>query len=167
MKNPSVSSIGIVGNGVVGNATGKAFEKRGVEVLYWDLNPNRSPNTLKDVIATGTVFVCLPTPSYPDGSCDVTALEDFFTNGPFACERTVNYILRSTAPIGYTKSVRDNHSIHNIYHWPEFLTARTAEQDANDPRCLILGKPGGWTFNEEGNTHDPVLQFLSNTFHTG
>lgn len=164
MKNPSVSSIGIVGNGVVGNATGKAFEKRGLEVRYWDIKESRSTHSLTDVIRTGIVFVCLPTPAYSDGSCDVTHLEDFFVNGPIRGERHPNFVLRSTAPIGYTKSLLANHGYTNIYHWPEFLTARTAEQDANNPRCLILGKPGGWSFDDQGDHHDNVLSFISNIF---
>lgn len=159
-----MNSVGIVGNGVVGSATGKAFQKRGLEVRYWDMKASRSTHSLKGVIATGAVFVCLPTPACSDGSCDVTHLEDFFVNGPAGGERHTNFVLRSTAPIGYTKSLSTNHGYTNIYHWPEFLTARTAESDADNPRCLILGKPGGWTFDDQGNTSDVLLRFLSSQF---
>ena len=137
--------IGVVGNGVVGKATGKAFAAKGVGVWSWDLNPLRSTHSLKDVISTKTVFVCLPTPAYPDGSCDTTVLQEFFVNGPRKEDKSdTTFVIRSTVPIGFTERIARDYGYKHLYHWPEFLTARTAEHDAANPRCIILGCPNGY-----------------------
>ena len=142
-------TVGIVGNGVVGSATGKAFERRGYTVRYWDLCPTRSTHSLLRVLQTGTVFVCLPTPSYVDGSSDVTSLLGFFTlPDVYDSKPRTTFVIRSTVPIGFTKDIHLNYHFPNIYHWPEFLTMRTAEQDAIAPRCILLGKAGGWAVGD-------------------
>src|SRR5687768_3085827 len=113
MKNPSVSTIGIIGNGVVGNATGEAFTKK--DVRKWDLNPDRSPNSLQEVLQADLIFICLPTPMYFDGSADLSALITFFSQLN-ADERKLPLVLRSTVPIGTTKMFMESYGITDLLY---------------------------------------------------
>lgn len=127
--------IGIVGNGVVGSATGKVFAE-GHDVRVYDKDPGRCSNRLADVLASDLVFVCLPTPQQADSlECDLSVLEDFFALAtPHA-----DYVLRSTVPIGTTRRLGAKYGLRGIVHSPEFLTARTADQDAANPPQLLVG----------------------------
>lgn len=135
--------IGIVGNGVVGNATAKSYEGLVDEVRIYDIDPDRSVHSLREVLGCDLIFVCLPTPQC-EGSlqCDTTAIDEFFAYSIKDNERRANLVLRSTVPIGYTAKARNNHQLPNLVHSPEFLTARTAVQDATNPARHIIGQPG-------------------------
>ena len=53
--------IGIVGNGFVGNAVYQNFRDK-TKCKVYDVDKNRSLNSLGDVINSDFIFVCLPTP---------------------------------------------------------------------------------------------------------
>lgn len=131
--------IGIIGNGVVGNATAEAF--RPTEVRCYDKSPERSPNTLEQALACDIVFVCLPTPQCANLlDCDLSVVYDFFrARGHDA--PNLNYVLRSTVPVGTTRRLHEQFNLPNLVHSPEFLTARTAIQDAKMPKQLLIGYP--------------------------
>jgi UDPglucose 6-dehydrogenase len=151
-----VKSIGIIGNGVVGNATAEAF-KPSVETVYkWDLDPNRSTHSLQEVLTADLIFICLPTPMYFDGSCDLSAIIQFFTNLK-STQRHHPFILRSTVPVGTTRMFIDLYGIKYLLYSPEFLTARTAVNDACDPRAMYIG-------SDRGN---PYLTKLQNLYKAG
>ena len=64
--------IGIVGLGVVGSANYAGFELLGHKVFGHDIKFNSS---IADVLPTDIVFVCVPTPSFENGSCDTTIVK--------------------------------------------------------------------------------------------
>ena len=61
--------IGVIGWGVVGSACGEGFRMLGHEVRAHD---PKLKTKLEEVIDTEIVFVCVPTPSGPDGECDLS-----------------------------------------------------------------------------------------------
>ena len=65
--------IGIVGLGVVGAACKDGFEKLGHKVYGHDIKLYTSIN---DVLDTEVCYICVPTPSNEDGSCDISIVED-------------------------------------------------------------------------------------------
>ena len=133
--------IGIVGNGFVGNAVYQNVRDK-VETKIYDVDKNRSFNTLEEVLNQEFIFVCLPTPMKMDGSCDLSILEKFFEDVDkmdldILEERT--FIIKSTVPIGTTKRLAEKHSLTWIVHNPEFLTARNAVHDFKTAQRTILG----------------------------
>lgn len=137
--------IGIIGGGVVGHATGEAF-KGVAEVRVYDIDSSRATHPCLSQALEGAdlVFVCLPTPKQREGfGCDVSILDSFFHAVSLADDgwRNLNWVLRSTVPIGYTASVAERFEIPHIVHSPEFLTARTAVLDACNPTRMIIGCP--------------------------
>ena len=126
--------IGIVGNGFVGNAVYQNQRDK-VECKVYDVDKNRSLNTLGEVILQDFIFVCLPTPMRSGGECDLSILDNFFENLPEHIVGT--FIIKSTVPVGTTKKYSER---HNVIHNPEFLTARNAIADfANSERNIVGG----------------------------
>lgn len=131
--------IGIVGVGVVGGATAASFRSHVESVLCYDVNPSRSTHTLAEVLACDIIFVSLPTPQKPDSNeCD-TSIVDSALLGMAGNTRTI--VLKSTTPIGYTREARKKYNLPGLLHSPEFLTARTAVEDACNPTRNIIGNP--------------------------
>ena len=126
--------VGIIGNGVVGNAVFQNLRDR-VKCKVYDVDQNRSFNTLEEVLSQDFIFVCLPTPMKENGECDLTIIDDFFENLPECIPAT--FVIKSTIPIGTTKTYTEK---YNVIHNPEFLTARNAIQDfANNERNIVGG----------------------------
>ena len=134
--------IGIVGNGFVGNAVYQNVRDKAPTKVY-DVDKNRSFNTLEEVLDQQYIFICLPTPMKMDGSCDLSILDKFFEdvdamNLDILKEQT--FIIKSTVPIGTTRKYAEKYELLSIAHNPEFLTARNAVNDfANAERTIIGG----------------------------
>lgn len=133
--------IGVVGNGVVGSATAKAWRSGGYEVAVYDADPTRSPDSFRDVMTCQVILVCLPTPERPMGGGITTEALDRFFGWAATTNRTANYVIKSTTPAGYTRSLVE--TFPNVVHSPEFLTERTAENDAANPSVNVIGYPKG------------------------
>jgi len=132
--------IGIIGNGTVGSAMLVAYQHLGHDVLAHDIVPERSQCSLSEVVKRELVFVCLPTPKRDDSlRCNTRSLDTLLWE-IIHLQPEANVVIRSTVPIGYTKLFHD-HGLSNIVHSPEFLTMRTAVEDARNPRQLIIGCP--------------------------
>lgn len=138
--------VGVIGGGVVGNATARCFMEW-AEVRVYDIVRERATHSLGDVLACDLVFCCLPTPQKPGGSleCDLGAVEGFFASQRGS---PVSFALRSTVPIGTTRRLREQYELPNLVHSPEFLTARCAVTDAQIPARNIMGV-AGWNQNAE------------------
>lgn len=139
--------IGIVGNGVVGSATAASYRGYVKEVLVYDIDPERSPNSFRDVLACNLIFICLPTPQV-DGSlaCNTGIIDKFFNDAWWLTDQRL--VLRSTVPIGYTSKTAIERKLPNLIHSPEFLTARTAVYDAANPIRNIIGDPSSTEWSE-------------------
>lgn len=127
--------VGVIGGGVVGRATAGAFEAHCEEVRIFDTDPDRRTHDfISTVEDADLVFVCLPE----------TRVRPFFQNlkgaGDYDPE-TTNWVIKSTVPVGTTKYIADHWGFKSVVHSPEFLTARTALEDAKNPRLLVVGSP--------------------------
>jgi UDPglucose 6-dehydrogenase len=127
--------IGIIGNGFVGNAVYQNLKDK-IECKVFDVYPNRSPNTLEEVLVSCFIFVCLPTPMNKSGKCDLSIIENFFSNLPNQVPGI--FVIKSTVPVGTTEKFAQ---AHKVIHNPEFLTAKNAVEDfKNSERNIIGGK---------------------------
>lgn len=153
--------IGVVGAGFVGGAMARAFMEH-AEIRVHDVLPDRSMNTLAEVLECDFVFVCLPTPMQDakEGVYrpDLTYLHGFF--GSIEGSKT-RLILKSTVPVGTTEQMAKQYWLPNLVHSPEFLTARCANIDAQTPARNIVGYT-----SEEGSkkTADEFGEVLKKRF---
>ena len=178
------ATVGIVGNGFVGNALYQNLRDK-VQCKVYDVDRNRSFNTLEEVVEQEFIFVCLPTPMRKDGSCNLSILEKFFQDIEdmdldILKERT--FIIKSTVPIGTTKRLAEKHSLTWIVHNPEFLTARNAVHDFKVAQRTIIGGDSlltsrvsqlYWGYLHFGEDHKIIqcssdeseaIKYFSNTF---
>ncbi len=131
MRKPT---IGIIGNGFVGEAQAFAFSPV-AELKIYDIDPLRASNTLAETHNSDYVFVCVPTPMTKDGSQDISFVEDVFKN---STDKAI-YIIKSTVLPGTTEKLKINYPKIKIIFSPEFLTERTAKLDMLTQNRIILG----------------------------
>ncbi len=133
-----INKIGIIGNGFVGNAIYQNIKKIFNTVVY-DIEESKRLNTYEEVIKSDIIFVCLPTPmKHAEGSeCNLSILNNFFQQIP----RSVNgiFVIKSTVPVGTTKSIQKTRNDLKIIHNPEFLTAANAVEDFKNSDRHVLG----------------------------
>lgn len=128
--------IGIIGLGIVGNACKGGFEKLGHVVKVHDIKLNTS---LEDIMDTELVFLCVPTPSNDDGSCNISivneVVEDLYKKFYMGI-----VCIKSTVSPGTTDSLIKRFGNRlQITMTPEFLRERYALADftENHDLCVI------------------------------
>lgn len=133
-----INNIGIIGNGFVGNAIYENLKNK-FNLLVYDIDPVKTHNSLEEVYSSDIIFVCLPTPmKNADGAeCNLTIVNDFFDKIPLKNKSL--YVIKSTVPIGTTKTLRERRPDLDIVHSPEFLTASNAVEDFKNPDRNIIG----------------------------
>lgn len=152
MMNLKNTRIGIIGMGVVGQATARSLIEHVGEIAAYDIDPRKRtvPEVKDAIIDTDITFICLPTPERNDRyGLDISVVDGFFESIP-AEHRKRYFVLKSTMPIGSTRRLalqtESTLSYHfpNLVHSPEFLTARCAIVDAHIPSRNIIGMPAGY-----------------------
>ena len=139
--------IGVVGNGVVGRATARVWLEHCEEVRVYDVVPEKRTHSIAETVGdSDVIFVCLPTPGMPDGNLETNVVESFFQwvaqesgGDSEGWARTKTFALRSTMPIGGTRTIAERYNIRTLLYYPEFLTARCSFADAANPSRNLLG----------------------------
>lgn len=141
--------IGIVGLGTVGSACKFGFEKLGHEVISHDL---KIESTISDVLGTEIVFICVPTPSNEDGSCNTSIVEEtVFLLQSLKYKGII--AIKSTVEPGTTKRLRDSTQM-NVCFVPEFLRERCAISDFVENHILLaVGCEDSETFETIKKAH--------------
>lgn len=127
-------TVGIIGNGFVGEATAFAFSPTS-EVKIYDINKLKTTHTLEEVHNCEYVFVCVPTPMNTEGKQDLSFIEEVFKYA----NREPIYIIKSTVIPGTTDKLKLKYPELNIIFSPEFLKERTAKLDMLTQSRIILG----------------------------
>ena len=137
------ATIGVVGNGFVGNAVAKGFSGKVNEIRVYDIDESKSTHGYLETMTSDYVFICLPTPmvDVEGGKCNLSIIEEFFKELPTTIDGII--IIKSTVPVGTTERLSKKYPYLKIIHNPEFLTANNAEEDfINSDRHVIGGKKG-------------------------
>ena len=126
-------TIGVIGGGFVGTAT-RQLTCDNITVLTYDIDGskcNPRDTSMVDIINSDIIMICVPTPSSPNGLCDVSIIETVLENID-NCAKIIYHsrkidtrvgmysippiCIRSTVPPSYVKHHQD------ISFFPEFLT---------------------------------------------
>ncbi len=128
--------IGVVGIGFVGGAVAHWFEARGQgdEVTRYDTHKGiGSPDVIR---SAEVVFVCVPTPFHEDGrGYDDSAVEETLA---FLVPSQI-VVIKSTIVPGSTVRYQKRFPRLSILFNPEFLVAKTAQDDFLHPERQIVG----------------------------
>jgi len=142
--------IGVIGLGVVGNANKVGFEQLGHEVVVHDIKLGTNIN---NVLATEAVFVCVPTPSAKDGSCDTTIVKSVVMDLNHLDYQGIIAIRSSTVP-GFCQSMIDEYPKLKICFVPEFIRERHAVEDFTEKHSiLVIGTEDDATFDVVKKCH--------------
>jgi UDPglucose 6-dehydrogenase len=139
--------INIIGYGFVGNSIGYICNKNNIEFAVYDIDKNKSDtDTLSSCILNSEkynsinyYFICVPTCSNLDGSCDISLVENVLTELSKLISKESIIIVKSTVVPG----TMDNFSLQfpnlNLVFCPEFLREKNANEDAYDAEFILLG----------------------------
>lgn len=142
--------IGIVGHlGVVGGAIAHGFTRLGHEVIGYDTKDS-TVRPFEALLEAELVFICVPTPQAPDGTCDVSRV-DQTVERLFKRDRDLYrglVVVKSTVPPGTSEAY---HQMYNTWvgtahdgAWrriafcPEFLRERAAAVDFVEHHDLLV-----------------------------
>jgi UDPglucose 6-dehydrogenase len=150
--------IGLAGVGFVGDALKHSFERRvaeGTEIVAYD--KFKRLGTLESLLECDVVFLCLPTPFISEYGYDLSAVNEICS----FLSKNHYYgvvVLKSTVEPGTTKSLAQHFKLKMI-HNPEFLTARTAREDFDSQKHIILGA------TEQDREYNWDLQYFYNSLY--
>lgn len=131
-----VDRMGVIGMGVVGKATARAWLEFAGEVRCYDAVPERSSHALSEVLGCDWIQVCLPTNFCPVHGISLAVVDAFFND--HSLPRNRRYVLRSTVLPGTTDRLCSL-GYEALTYMPEFLTGRCSEVDAMVPPQLVVG----------------------------
>jgi UDPglucose 6-dehydrogenase len=130
--------VGLIGLGFVGNAIYQSFLKKNIDVVCYDKFKNIGK--LEDCLLSNLLFLSLPTVyDYQSGEYDKQPILE-------TCEylQSNNYngiiIIKSTVEPETCENLSKQFNSLNIVHNPEFLRAKTAEDDFHNQTHIVLGK---------------------------
>jgi nucleotide sugar dehydrogenase len=130
-------TLGFIGQGYVGKSYADDFEARGYTVIRYSKEKPYQANKAK-ITEADIVFVAVPTPTVA-GKFDDSILRSVLSlvgEGKVA-------VIKSTSLPGTTNKLADSFPDIFIVHSPEFLSEKTALEDARMPRRNIIGIPEG------------------------
>ncbi|MDR0404994.1 MAG: hypothetical protein LBH37_04360 [Oscillospiraceae bacterium] len=117
----------IVGYGNIGKHIYKEFASLNPKIYDPNISDyNEYPTTKIDV-----AFICVPTDALPDGSCDISIVEESVKN----IEASV-LVIKSTVPVGTTEMLAKKYQ-KNLVFSPEYYG--TTKHSSDSPNFLVLG----------------------------
>ena len=171
-----MDSIGIIGQGFVGNAIYQKF-KNYFTVYTYDLDNTRCNSSLEQVRECKTIFICLPTPTNSQGECDTSIIESVLDDLDKRSYHDI--VIKSTVVPGTTERLNKKYKDLSIVFNPEFLTEANAVQDFENQNRIVLGGPRPTTTKikriytkvfpgvhiiKTGSTHAEMIKYVTNTF---
>lgn len=124
-----MTKIGIVGYGHVGKAIHALFPNASVYDAPMEIGSKSEVNGCE------VAFICVPTPSLPDGQCDTSIVEEVVS----WLNATV-IVIRSTVPVGFTDAMKERTGKRIVFQ-PEYY-GETVDHHFSDLRhrtWLIFG----------------------------
>jgi len=133
--------VGIIGFGVVGQAVGRGLAKQGYVILVNDVVEERGGFTKRELMdQCDIIFICVPTPSHPDGSIDLNILFDVIIElDQYTDLGNPIIAIKSTVIPGTTRELIHAFPKLTFIYTPEFLRAKSADHDFLHPDRIIIG----------------------------
>ena len=132
--------IGVVGSGFVGTALTEGMSAY-YDVYTYDKFKGSSCNSIEELCSnTKIIFVCVPTPMNPDGSCSLDIVESVIKEIGVHSKNHIA-VIKSTVPPGTTARLNAACKDLQVIFSPEFLTEANFIEDFKSPTRIIVGGP--------------------------
>ena len=132
-----MDTVGVVGLGVVGGTVEAAFRAADLDTRGYDRY--RGIGTPADLGACSVVFLCVPTPSGPDGGHDLTEIAYAVREIEAHVEPRTVIAIKSTIPPGTCDELAARHPRLEFASVPEFLVASRAVESFVRPDRIVIG----------------------------
>ena len=137
-----MNSIGIIGQGFVGQAVKEGFNN--LEVYTYDkYKPSESTclSLEKLLKKSNIIFVCVPTPMNLDGSCNLDTVFQVVSEADRYANNNHIFVIKSTIPPGTTDDLNKTTKNATVVFNPEFLTEANYLEDFKNQDRIIVGGP--------------------------
>tara|TARA_R110000787_G_scaffold40066_10_gene99854 strand:- start:8721 stop:9512 length:792 start_codon:yes stop_codon:yes gene_type:complete len=124
--------IGIIGVGIIGGACKYGFEKLGHKVICHDIALDTN---IEDVLDTQITYICVPTPSDEDGSCNTSIVESVVHELHGLGYSGIVAIKSTVKPTTTEKLIKETGM--EICFVPEFLRERCSISDFTENHDLL------------------------------
>lgn len=132
-----MDTIGIVGLGVVGRAVADGFDQAGLRVARYDRY--LGIGSADDLHPCSVVFLCVPTPSAPDGRHDLTEVWSAVREVEPRLRDGAVLAVKSTVPPGTSASLSAAFPRLRFASVPEFLVAARPLDSFVRPDRVVIG----------------------------
>lgn len=150
--------IGIIGNGFVGKAT-FLLKCDELDILAYDVNPelcNPPGTSLNDLNECEIIFISVPTPMNPDGSCHLNIIQNVLND--LESIKFKNFVvIRSTIPVGTSDSLK-------CHFMPEFLTEKNYVDDFINNKEWYFGL---LNYEQDYNFKNTIIDLFNIAFKYG
>jgi len=136
-----MGKIGVIGQGYVGSAIKVGFKPYYEVSTYDKFDISKSTHgNLNDVVNNSEViFVCVPTPMSPDGTCHTGIVEEVVKEIAESAHDKQIVVIKSTVPPGTTDRLHRKYRNISVIFNPEFLTEANFIEDFKNQNRIILG----------------------------
>ena len=122
----------IAGYGYVGKAVDNAINKKHTTII---VDPAYTVDTIKDNLDADGIIICVGTPSLSDGNVDISNIINVLDQVPIY----MPVLIKSTVVPSVPALFSEKYPTISIVYSPEFLRARTANQDFLVQKYMVLG----------------------------
>jgi UDPglucose 6-dehydrogenase len=150
-----IKTIGIIGQGFVGNAVKIGMQEKFTVETYDIIAEKSTVNDLNQLYQiSDLIFLCVPTPMKKTGECDTSIIDKLLNEINLLGSNKI-IILKSTVPPGTCDFLQEKYKNIDLLFNPEFLTEANAVNDfINQDNIIIGGK------------NESALKIASNVFST-
>jgi len=152
-----LQTLGMIGQGFVGTAVMTELSKT-FQIIAYDKDSTKSlitgpnmkdsadPPTIVNIASIvencEVIFICVPTPMFEDGECDIriveSVIDDIAKEAEFQNKNVIT-IIKSTVPPGTTEKLNGLSNKVGVAFSPEFLTEANSITDFANQTRVILG----------------------------
>jgi UDPglucose 6-dehydrogenase len=122
----------VAGYGFVGKAVVNALETKHDMII---VDPKYTDTKISDHLDAEGLIICVDTPALDSGADDSSNIANVLDNTPIH----IPVLIKSTVTPATIKALKDIYSEHWLCYSPEFLRAKTANQDFLNQKYMIIG----------------------------
>lgn len=142
----SICGVGFVGTAMLNSFLLKGF-KIGKDLFLYDKFKNGGMGCFEDLLLSEIIFIALPTMYDENKKCyNKEAIKDTLASLKKNSYQGAVVIKCTVEPLT-TENLSKTFDL-NLIHNPEFLTARTAEEDFHNQKQIVLGKSSSCDINK-------------------